>query len=302
MSAMDSEPLPANGLAAFVAAVEAGSLHGAADELGLTQSAVTKRIQTLERRTGVTLLDRGRLGSQPTESGRMLYPEAKQALAALSRAAAVMTRASDAGAHALRIAASHTLGEFLLPGWLVEFRASIGDPTLRSEVEVTNSPRVLALVRAAEAEIGFVEGIDELPGLERLTLMRDELVVVVAAAHPWARRRSVGVRELGSDDYLTRERDSGTRAVVTAALAAAGVELKPALATPSIQGLKRAVREGGFTVLSRMAVEGEVAAGTLHTLGVRGVDLDRDLCAVRAGRPPRGSAAGRLWTWLRDRH
>jgi DNA-binding transcriptional LysR family regulator len=297
---VNSEPLPATGLAAFVAVVESGTLNGAADDLGLTQSAVTKRIQALERRTGVTLLDRGRLGAQPTDTGRLLYPEAKQALAALERAAAVMARANEHGAHALRIAASHTVGEFLVPRWLAEFRTAVADPMLHAEVDVANSPRVLALVRAGEAEIGFVEGLDELRGLESIDLLHDELVVVVAADHPWARRRSVGVSDLSREPYLTRERYSGTRAVVTAALSQAGVELEPALVTPSIQGLKRAVLAGGFTVLSRVAVEGEVAAGTLRALGVRGMDLGRELRAVRDRRPARGSAAGRLWSWLRQ--
>jgi DNA-binding transcriptional LysR family regulator len=301
LEAMDPEPLPAPGLAAFVAVVESGTLHGAADELGLTQSAVTKRIQALERRAGVTLLDRGRLGAQPTDTGRLLYPEAKEALAALGRAAAVMARANEVSAHALRIAASHTLGEFLVPRWLADFRTAVADPMLHADVDIANSPRVVALVRAGEAEVGFVEGRDELRGLESLVLARDTLVVVVAADHPWARRRSVGVRDLRGEAYLTRERDSGTRAVVTAALAGAGVELEPALVTPSIRGLKRAVLGGGFTVLSPLAVEGEVTAGTLRALRVRGVDLGRELRAIRDRRPARGSAAGRLWSWLRQR-
>lgn len=298
ISGLESDPLSSRGLAAFVAAVEAGTLYGAADVLGLTQSAVTKRIQALERRAGAALLERGRLGVQPTDTGRMLYPEAKEALAALERAAMVVGRATAAHAHALRIAASHTVGEFLIPRWLAAFRRETGDPTLHSEVDVVNSPGVLARVRGGEVEVGFVEGLDPLRGLERLTLLRDELVVVVAPEHPWARRRALRARELTADDYLTRERDSGTRAVATAALERAGVELEPALVTPSIQGLKRAVLDGGFTILSRVAVEGEAAAGTLRTLTVRGVDLTRDLQAVRDGRPDRGSAAARLWSWL----
>jgi DNA-binding transcriptional LysR family regulator len=301
LSGLDADPLPARGLAAFVAAVEAGSLHGAADELGLTQSAITKRIQGLERRAGATLLERGRLGAQPTEVGRTLYPEAKEALAALARASLVVSRATAAHAHALRIAASHTVGEFLIPRWLSAFRRETGDPTLHSEVDVVNSPGVLAMVRAGEVELGFVEGLDPLRGLECLMLLRDELVVVVAPGHPWARRRALRPRELTAGEYLTRERDSGTRAVATAALERAGVELEPALVTPSIQGLKRAVLDGGFTILSRVAVEGEAAAGTLRTLTVRGLDLTRDLQAVRDGRPDRGSAAARLWSWLRER-
>jgi DNA-binding transcriptional LysR family regulator len=297
----EGEPFSARAIAAFVAAVEAGSLHGAADELGLTQSAITKRIQKLERHAGATLLYRGRFGVEPTETGRMLYPEAKEALAALARAATVVGCANDAHAHALRVAASHTVGEFLVPRWLAAFRRAVGTPALQSEVDVVNSPRVLAMVRTGDAEVGFVEGLDPLRGLEHLALMRDELVVVVGAHHRWARRHSVRPRDLLTDDYLTRELDSGTRAVATAALAQVGVELEPALVTPSIQGLKRAVLDGGFTILSRVAVEGEAATGTLRTLAVSGVDLHRELCAVRDGRPGRGSAAARLWSWLRDR-
>lgn len=298
---MDLDLLPAHGLAAFVSAVEAGTLHGAADELRLTQSAVTKRVQALERRLGVTLLRRGRLGAVPTEAGRLLYPEAKQALAALGRAASVMDRAGEARAHALRIAASRTVGEFLAPRWLAEFRTAVGDARLHAEVDVANSPHVLALVHSGEAEVGFVEGLDKLRGLQQLTLLREDLVIVVGPQHRWARRRSVGVGELRSELYLTRERDSGTRAVATAALARAGVELEPALVTPSIQGLKRAVLGGGFTVLSPVAVEGEVATGTLRAVPLRGADLSRELRAVRSGPAARGSAAGKLWSWLRDR-
>ncbi|MGH2946665.1 MAG: LysR family transcriptional regulator, partial [Solirubrobacteraceae bacterium] len=77
MQRTESEPLSGRDLLAFVLAVETGSVHGAADALGLTQSAVTKRIQALERRTGATLLRRGRLGAATTEAGRALYPEAK---------------------------------------------------------------------------------------------------------------------------------------------------------------------------------------------------------------------------------
>ncbi len=76
-----ADPLPSAELAAFVVAVEAGSVHGAADALGLTASAVTKRLQSLERRTGVVLFDRGRHGLRSTSAGRVLYPEAKAALA-----------------------------------------------------------------------------------------------------------------------------------------------------------------------------------------------------------------------------
>jgi DNA-binding transcriptional LysR family regulator len=288
---MESDPLAGRELLAFVLAVETGSVHGAADALGLTQSAVTKRIQALERRTGATLLQRGRLGVATTEAGRALYPEAKQALAALDRAA----RAVAGDGAGLRLAASHTIGEFLLPGWLAAFRA--GEP-LAIQMDVINSPGVIAEIRDRRAEIGFVEGNASLAGLDVLVLMHDELAVVVGADHPWARRRGLDPRALTREPYLTRERDSGTRAIAATALARHGIALEPTLETPSIQGLKRAVLGGGFTVISRMAVAAETDAGTLRALPVRGVDLGRELRAIRRRGEPLRGAARQLWRWL----
>src|SRR5699024_2269570 len=79
-----AHPLSGAELSAFVAAVETGSVHGAADALDLTQSAVTKRLQSLERRTGLRLLERGRFGTRPTEAGRVLHPQARRALESLA--------------------------------------------------------------------------------------------------------------------------------------------------------------------------------------------------------------------------
>lgn len=291
------EPLSSADLAAFVAAVETSSVHGAGDALELTQSAVTKRLQHLERRLGVRLLDRGRFGVRATEAGRALYPEAKRALAALDSAErAVRSRAAELPT--LRLVASHTIGEFLLAGWLAELAASGDGP--RAEVGIMNSPAVLRAIRDGDADVGFVEGLDDLQGLRSLTILRDEIVVVVAPDHRWARRRSVRARELGGDRYVTRETGSGTRAVATAALAAAGIQLHPVLQSASTQSLKRAVLAGGFTLISRLAVEAEEAAGTLRAIPVADVDLRRDLRAVARRQGLTGDAR-RLWRRLEAR-
>lgn len=294
---MDAEPLSGRELAAFVAAVETASMHGAGDALDLTQSAVSKRVQALERRTGVKLLERGRLGVRATEAGRRLYPEAKRALVALEQAHAAAAGALAEARATLRLAASHTIGEFLLPGWLPGFASS---SPLQFHVDVTNSTSVLAEVREGDVAIGFVEGLDPLEGLEWRVIAHDELVAVVAPGHRWARRTRVEARELLAEPYLARERDSGTRAVAAAALAERGVQLQPSLETPSIQGLKRAVEAGGFTLMSTLSVQREVESGGLCTLRVRGADLFRALKAVRRAGEPLHEPARRVWHQLPD--
>jgi DNA-binding transcriptional LysR family regulator len=284
-------------LAAFVASIESGTVSGAADALELTQSAVSKRLQGLERRLGTSLLERGRFGVRATDGGRLLYPEAKHALLALSHAAGVV---SSYAAHSpnLRLAASHTIGGYLLPGWLAAYRASVLPPQ-RAYVEIVNSHGVLGAVRDGQVDIGFIESLDAVDGLEAHTIQHDEIVVVVAAHHRWARRSAVRAATLPGEPYLTREQGSGTRAVAAAALAAAGVPpLEPTLEAASTQSLKRAVLDGGFTLISRLAVEAEVRAGTLRALEVTGADLTRPLRAVRRRRPALPADASRFWRFL----
>jgi DNA-binding transcriptional LysR family regulator len=291
-----SEPLAPRDLAAFVAAVETGTVQAAAEALVLTQSAATKRIQNLERRLGVTLLDRGRHGASPTDAGRTLYPDAKEALAALERAEQRVSAAGAAQARVLRLAASHSIGGFLLPGWLARFRATA--PLVQPQVEVVNSPAVLALVRAGRADIGFVEGNDDVGGFEHVPVGVDELAVVVASGHRWARRSSVRPDELASEPFYAREAGSGTRAVAEHRLAEVGTRLVPSLEMASTESLKRAVLDSGFAVLSRLAVAGELSAGALVALPVRGVDLRRTLRAVRRPARTRSRAAADMWRWV----
>jgi DNA-binding transcriptional LysR family regulator len=291
-----ANPLAGAELAAFVAAVEAGSVHGAADALQLTQSAVTKRIQALERRVGGQLFERGRFGVRPTELGRTLYPAAKRALQALDSVAQLVELSRAAGSLELRLSASHTVGEFLLPGWLADFRRE--HPRVHPQLEIVNSKGVIDAIRENRSEIGFIEGPDSPRGIQTLTVARDEIVVAVAADHPWARRRAVTAADLLKDSYLTREAASGTRAVAAAALSRVGIELVPALQAASAQSLKRALGGGGFTLISRLTIEAEERAGVLVGLPVRGLELTRELRAIRRRRPAPTGAARTFWRWL----
>jgi len=295
-----SDPLSAADLAAFAAAVELGSVRGAADALALTQSAATKRIQRLERRVELTLLERGRFGVKPTEAGGVLYPEARRALDALTHAAVALDQLRAGSAVRLSLSASQTTGEFLVPGWLAAFRAV--QPDVQARVHISNSASVVADIREGRAEIGFVEGVDALDGLQALTLQRDEIVAVVAPGHPWAGRRGVpaGALTAPGNPYVTRELGSGNRSVAAAGLAGIGIALSPTMETTSNQSIKRALLDvpGAFALLSELAVEDEVRAGTLCRLPVRGVDLHRDLKAISRRRPALSGPARGFWRAL----
>jgi DNA-binding transcriptional LysR family regulator len=295
-TASTANPLAGSDLAAFVAAVEVGSIRGAGDALELTQSALTKRIHALERRLGGRVLERGRFGVRPTELGRVLYPQAKQALASLDAVARLADISREHGLVDLHLISSLTIGEFLLPGWLSQFRELRRD--IRPQLEIINSRGVLDAIRDGRQEIGFVEGPDSIDGLQALTVARDEIVVAVATTHHWAHRRKLRAAELVSEPYLTREAASGTRAVAHAALLRAGIELQPALQMASAQSLKRTLTAGGFTLISALAIEDEQRTGTLTGIPVSDLDLTRDLRAVARRRPPLTGPARAFWRWM----
>ncbi|MFE6611592.1 LysR substrate-binding domain-containing protein [Amycolatopsis sp. NPDC057786] len=268
---------------------ELGSIGQAAATLGLAQASASKRLSFVERRLGLVLMDRTRRGSALTPDGRVIVGWARRVLTELDGlldgAEALRTR-HEAG---LRVAASMTLAEHLVPVWIGELNRA--NPGLHLGLEVTNSDQVAVLARDGKVDLGFVESPGALPGLASRKVARDHLVVVVSGTHPWAReRRPLTPAELASTQLVVREHGSGTRETVDAALRRAGVgPVKPLLELGSASAVRNAVLAGaGPAVISAL----DVAGHDLVVVPVEGVHFGRVLRAVwPAGRRLDGPAA-----------
>src|SRR5262245_58909382 len=178
-------------LRAFCAAVDLGSLGRAARLLRLSQPALSKRLRTLEALAGATLLERSPRGVTPTPAGTRLYLEARKLLAQADAVEELMAGLSDEDAP-IRLAASHTIAEFVLPEPLVAFERR-GDRHLSVELVVGNSILVRELVLEGRAEFGIAavhDGESTAP-LRALPFIDDEVVVAVPRDHPWAALESV---------------------------------------------------------------------------------------------------------------
>jgi DNA-binding transcriptional LysR family regulator len=271
---------------------EHGTLTAAAEELGVTQPAASKRISLLERRLGVPLLVRSRQGSRMTEAGELVAGWARRVIAELDvlvDGAAALRRESSAH---LAVAASLTLAEHLLPSWLGALRAM--HPGLRVALEVTNSARVCQSVADRAADVGFVEAPTPPSALRSCPVAQDRLVLVVAPGHPWsARREPVTAAELARTPLVTREAGSGTRDTAERALRQVGEQsAAPLLELGSSAAVRSTVRAGeGPALLSELAVVPDVASGILVVVPVVGVDFRRTLRAVwHSGTRPRAAA------------
>lgn len=285
-----SEGILVRDLALLVAAIEQGSLTRAAEAARLSQPAVSKRVALLERRYGLALLERGRGGVRATEAGRILYAEARQILAALERADAAMAELGRHRRRLLRVAASYTIGEMLLPTWLAALR--LDRPELLVDARVGNSREVVARVLAGEVDVGFVETPEPPPELDWRQVGSDELVAVAAPGGGLAERPSLDAEALAAATFVTREAGSGTREAGLRWLDLLGVAPAQELALSSTGAVKGAVEAGaGFALLSRHAVARELAAGSLVELELPLPSPPRPLGAVtRPGAPPSGPA------------
>ena len=188
-----------------------GSLGRAAAEHGISQPAASARIRHLEGRLGLALIDRSPRGSTLTPAGALVADWAQavaDAAAALDAGVTALRRERESR---LRVAASMTVAEYLLPAWLTALRAAGSGAAVA--LSAVNSAEVVEAVLTGAADIGFVEAPGVPDGLRAGPVGRDMLTVVVAPSHPWARRRSgVPPAELAATALVSRESGSGTRA------------------------------------------------------------------------------------------
>jgi molybdate transport repressor ModE-like protein len=286
----------------LLAVARTGSLGAAGRELGLTQQAVSARVRTVEKLVGVAVLHRGPRGSTLTDAGALLVDWATRVLAAaeeLDTAIGALRGRRDAR---LDVAASFTVAEYLLPGWLVKLRTEPAADGVDTTVNlvVRNSEQVARRVLAGESRIGFVEGPDLPRGLSDSIVATDELVLIVPPGHPWTRRgRTVTAAELAAAPLVAREVGSGTRRVLDRALAAAapGTALAaPVLELAATTAIRQAVLAGaGPAVLSDLAVRDDIGSGRLVRVRIEGIRLRRELRAVwPEGPPPAGPARALL--------
>ena len=280
---MTATPDP-DSLRLLVLVADLGSLGRAAARLGIAQPSASRRLSRLERDLGLVLVDRTRRGSTLTSAGQVVVRWARGVLAeleTLTTGAEALRAERDAQ---LRVAASLTVAEYLMPGWISELRRR--RPELYVGLRVTNSALVARMVRAGEVTLGFVESPRVPHGLAGRRVATDRLTVVVAPHHPWARRRApLSAQELASTPLVLREPGSGTRQTLDRELRRCGLDpARPLLELGSTTAVRGAVVAGaGPAVISELAVSGDLANGRLVAVAVDGLELRRVLRAVWPG-------------------
>jgi DNA-binding transcriptional LysR family regulator len=272
-------------LRAFCAAVDLGSLGKAARLLQVSQPALSKRLRNLEGLSGSTLLERSTRGVTPTPAGKRLYAATQRLLAEAETVEALM-EGLDPSRAPVRLAASPTMAEFVLPPLLVELE-SRHESHLSVELSTANSSAARTLVLEGRAELGVVaadgsgsNGRD----LCESPFYEDEIVVAVPAGHPWAGREEIDAADLASTRMIMRDPGASSRGVVAEALEALGMSPAPPLAeigsTPA--AVSAATSEGAPVFVSSLALDGPGAEG-LIALRVSDLRFERRFVLIHSG-------------------
>lgn len=271
-------------LEVFRAVARELSFNRAALGLHLSQSAVSQQIAALERELGGALFDRSRRQVKLTPAGTALLHRVDGLLGDFQEARRAVAASRGDFDGELRVAASRTVGTYMLPGLLAGM--ALRHPALRLEVAIENSERVVRTLLAGRADIGFVEDAVTRAGITLTPLLEDELQVVMAAAHPFARHAEIAPTDLAAEPLVMRETGSGTRRVAEEHLQALGLgldELRVAVELTGIEAIKAAVEAGlGVSILSVATLAKEQALGTLVARPLAGTRILRSIFAVRS--------------------
>ena len=264
----------------------------AAEELLLTQPAVTQQVKALEDEIGVPLFDRSGGRVALTAGGKVLLPFADKMKEISDRAFAAVAETSGEQAGELAIGASQTIGQYLLPNFVAGFGKAY--PRIRIIARSGNTEAMLDALLAHEIQLALIEGPEKRKDLNIEPFLQDHMVLVVPVSHEWA-DNEVDVKALKQQPLLMREFGSGSRRVVEKAIVAAGLQkkdLKIQMELDSTEGLLSAVEAGlGVTFVSRWAVRNQLTLGTLKIAHVRGLNLSREFSiAYPAGPAPTGNA------------
>jgi DNA-binding transcriptional LysR family regulator len=274
-------PLTITQLETFSRLAEVGNFTRTAEELHLTQPAVTQQVKALAEHFGTPLFDM--VGRRPvlTDAGTFLAQSSREVLSALVTLEREMREFADARSGTLDLGATLTIGNYAVLPTLAAFRAA--RPGVSVRLTVANTAAMVVAIKDRRLALALVEGQVDDPELKVEPYAEDELVLIVpSCGHALSRVETVAARELAGIAFVSREEGSGTRTIAQDALHAAGVEPQIALTIPSGEGVTRAVESGlGVAILSRLVVERSVAAGRVRAVRIADINLRRVFSVVR---------------------
>jgi LysR family transcriptional regulator, low CO2-responsive transcriptional regulator len=274
----------------FYTVAKWGSFTRAAQQLHMTQPTVSQHVKELEEAFGVMLFERSTRHLHLTDAGKALYEYAEKLLALAENTVNAVQVAAGKATETLKLGVGHTLATYLLPDALSRYRASY--PGYRVRLSVGNTAELLTMLAGAEIDVALVGSPAEHPEIVVESFMGDRLVVIISTQDEWAGREWVTLDMLRERVLLTREPGSALYSTVAMLLGEEALMGETVILLGETEAIKRSVELGlGVALMQGIAIEREVAAGTLKALKLRDADDKRTYLIARRKRGTLSDAA-----------
>ena len=288
-------------LKVFCTVAETKSFLKTSKIIHLTQPAVSLQIKALEELYETKLFDRSSSSINLTSSGEVLYSYAKNILAQYAELDKEIGKITALIKGSITIGASTTIGNYLLPSVVYNFKKT--HPEIKINMLIGNTNRVLDLLNSGVVEFGIVEGETTRSKIKVEALLTDELVFILPAMHHLAKKKSISILELMKEPFIIREEGSGTRQVIEKYLALHGIKISDlhiVLVLGGTESIKEAVERGmGISILSRWAARKELHFGTLKYITAKEDRILRDFSLVMPKNAVFSHAADELFSFLK---
>ena len=267
----------------FCSVVEHKSFSKAGEAVHLSQPTVSSHIKDLEAHFGCRLIDRLSKEAVATQAGSLLYDYARRLIALKEETETALAEFQGKIRGKLTVGGSTIPGGFILPQIIGRFSRSY--PEVQVALINGDTRKIIQDVRDGNVELGVVGARSEDRNVVQEQLIQDEMRLAVGAEHRWAGRQSVDVEELFQEPFIIREAGSGTRKSLQESLSKKGYgveDLKIIAEMGSTQAVLQGIKSGiGISILSLIAMEESIAAGTMTALKVDGLDLRRQFFLTR---------------------
>ena len=287
-------------LRVFLKVAELEHITRASEEIGLSQPAVTKTIQSLEHEVGLELVERQGRRIALTHAGRLLQSYARQIFSLEREMEEALAALRDIEGGEVNLAANTTTGVYLLPPIVGRFRTRYPQVTLH--IAILNSHEIVEQILNWHLDFGLVEGNPlNLPqGLHVEVFAHDELVLIVAPGHRWSKLQTLQPEALRDQELVLREQGSGIREVIEQALQPYDVQIHPLFTLTDNEAIKQMVMSGvGAAIVSALTVRRELEKGDLVQVPIAGLELRPQLSLVQRADKQLSRAAQAFVSFLR---
>jgi len=258
----------------FVTVVEKGNFSRAAEELHMTQPAVSQYIQTLERSVGARLLERTNKYVRLNKAGDAVYHHAKEILGLYAKMQRIVDDLTNKASGILTIGSSYTFGEYVLPHIMAKLQT--GYPDIDPTITIANTKEIAELVANHQLDVGIVEGHFKEKNVRVEKLAEDSMFIVAAS-----KRSLINKKDLEKETWIVREPGSGTREAQDAFFLKHNISPKKLMEFGSTQLIKESVEAGlGISLLSNWTIQKELLLDTLKIIEIKGLPIKREFSVI----------------------